>query len=226
MMCTLFSHIQKTGGWQFYPEIIRRYGRNRVLLVGSRCTGGDIEGNELKKLSIDDLRNVDAIIGHFTISQANSCNALHVWVDKKKPFIFSIVRNPLERIESLYRFRDKMKIHPQNGANLTETMDSFAKKIPSDVQCKWLCYRKDGEILKYVGSDMLRPSLFTTKQIDTQLLKILLKKKVITTPPREVDKEKTRSDRERHVNSFNFEVKLKFELGLDMDLYNSINAKR
>ena len=112
-MSILFSHIQKTGGWQFYPEIIRRYGRNRVLLVGSRCTGGDIEGKELRKLSSNDLDDIDAVVGHYTISQAYSCKALHVWVAKKNPFIFSIVRHPLERIESLYRFRDNWKVIPK-----------------------------------------------------------------------------------------------------------------
>lgn len=224
-MSILFSHIQKTGGWQFYPEIIRRYGRNRVLLVGSRCTGGDIEGKELRKLSSNDLDDIDAVVGHYTISQAYSCKALHVWVAKKNPFIFSIVRHPLERIESLYRFRDKLEGHPQNGENSTETMDSFARKIPNDVQCKWLCYRRDGEILKYVGSEMLTPSLFTTKQIDSKLLKLLLHKGVIASAPKKVDKERTRSGRENYTDTFSFEVKLKFETSLDMDLYNSINAR-
>ena len=220
-MTLLFSHIQKTGGWQFYPGVIQRYGRDRVILVGSKETGGDIEGKDIRRFSGDDLGDIEAIIGHFTVDQAAASDGIAGWVKAKDPFIFSIVRNPIDRVESLYSFREKWAIHPQSGANKYESAETFAKRMPTDIQCQWLSYKRRGTRLVYTGRNDLEPVVYASDQIEGALTMELVKRSIIERCPLEKEKNFTKSGRTVD-SSLSLETRLRYEAGEDMRLYKQL----
>ena len=219
----IFSHIQKPGGLQFYSKIIENYGRENVLVVGSKKTGADIEPKELRRLNISQtyrLKCTKAIIGHLSLVECENSDNLMEWIEKEKPKVISILRNPMERVISLYKFINERTEHPLNESIKDISFQDFAFKMPNDIQTKWINNRFMNGQFVYVGNILLKPKLFRTENVTEEFGKYLIENNMISSYPGLKDRNQTIDK-----NNKEFENKIiaeYFKSGLDFKLVNSL----
>ena len=220
-MSILFSHIQKTGGLQFYSKIIANYGRKNVILVGSIETGGDIDAKNINRLELNDFINVEAIIGHISLIECEKNDNLWDWVQKKEPKVISIVRDPIERVVSLYKYIKELKKHPLNKKINSISFHDFAASMPNDIQTRWINSNFTGNKFEYKGRAQLRPIIFKTDNVTSILGEYLIDNNIIQCLPEPTEKNETKKG--SNDVCINKTILQYYESGLDFKLVNSLD---
>jgi hypothetical protein len=123
----LFLHIRKTGGTSIVRQAIGHYGYENV------CNHGDYMGK-----SPGDFKHLPFVSGHFGFDYARELMAGR--------FSFTFLRNPIERILSLYSFcrvQDPEEF-PIYRAAATHDLDGFLQAADSDALVR--SYIRDSQV--------------------------------------------------------------------------------
>ncbi len=91
-----FLHIPRCAGTTFVEEVLKnRYAPEAILVFYGRSTRELID--RLKTMSPEAKRELRCVAGHFAFG-------VHRWQEAPPPAYLTVVRNPVERIVSHYRF--------------------------------------------------------------------------------------------------------------------------
>jgi len=130
----LFVHIPKTGGMSLYNSMARWFGAEASLRY-PRST--DEFKQKFLQLSDEELHRIRLICGHFD---------LPFWLQRKlgDRFVISLVREPVERVLSTYRYAKSWTQHPRHGLvgemSVAEYVDSqVSDPTRHNGQCRRLC---------------------------------------------------------------------------------------
>jgi hypothetical protein len=89
----LFLHIPKTGGSSFLAALENVFGESRVRRLRD---ADEMTQPQIDRIVSDELRNIDCLVGHFPVHLFTKC------LDAFRPF--TILRDPVNRVMSLFRF--------------------------------------------------------------------------------------------------------------------------
>ncbi len=133
----LFLHIPKTGGGSFLTVLGNVFGDRRVR----RLRGADeMEQAQIDRIVSDEIQDIDCLVGHFPIHAFAKC------LDTFRPF--TILRDPVDRVMSLFRF---LKRAPQSETERLELREGFGfddfieSRVPENytqtrnLMCRMLC---------------------------------------------------------------------------------------
>ena len=133
----LFLHIPKTGGSSFLTVLGNVFGERRVR----RLRGADeMAQAQIDRIVSDEIQDIDCLVGHFPIHVFAKC------LDTFRPF--TILRDPVDRVMSLFRF---LKRAPQSETERLELREGFGfddfieSRVPENyaqtrnLMCRMLC---------------------------------------------------------------------------------------
>ena len=133
----LFLHIPKTGGSSFLTVLGNVFGERRVR----RLRGADeMAQAQIDRIVSDEIQDIDCLVGHFPIHAFAKC------LDTFRPF--TILRDPVDRVMSLFRF---LKRAPQSETERLELREGFGfddfieSRVPENyaqtrnLMCRMLC---------------------------------------------------------------------------------------
>lgn len=166
-----FCHIPKCGGSTVRSFLRSRFSKLKkespsdryyISVYGKKRRIGDINLDKLEEVrEVQTTGNLLGIIGHYTISE----------IRKYYPegyvygSIFSLVRDPLERIVSNINYMKSIVTHPGyewasriDHKNLKDCLSSMAKSGSGSYQCTWL------------GMNCQEGSYLTERQIEAEIL--------------------------------------------------------
>src|SRR5581483_2859984 len=107
----LFLHIPKTGGSSFLTVLGNVFGERRVRrLLGTE----EMAQAHIDRIVSDEIQDIDCLAGHFPIHAFAKC------LDMFRPF--TILRDPVDRVMSLFRF---LKRAPQSETERLELREGF-----------------------------------------------------------------------------------------------------
>ena len=168
-----FPHIQKTGGLQIYSSLYKHLGRGNCLVLGSTQTGADYSPKEFQYLNLN-FSNYKALFGHISIGEALRNSNFKSFISHVNPTCFSIVRDPVARILSLYNFIVLWRSHPLSDKVYGLGFESFALSMPPSIQAAFLSINNFPRAFISDGCDLgLNFSLFATENIVTGLVPFL-----------------------------------------------------
>ncbi len=163
-----FVHIPKTAGTALKQAIARDIPDGELFKVWSPRFGGDAEWNEFPAVPREEVLSRRAILGHATG---------RAMVDKlagvrERYFLFSVVRDPLERALSLYSFVRASPRHPDHQAFLDMSPEHYLESYYSPNQlCWWLSSSSSaGEAMGFITANF--DAVVTVDQLD-QLLRLI-----------------------------------------------------
>lgn len=151
-------HIQKTGLGKYYRGLIGHYGRDNVLLVGSTQTGCNVEATEFRRLNC--LDRYSLIIGHITVSEALANPIFLQLASNKKVRVVSIVRDPIDRLVSLYNFIRRWPMHPRHCQLQSVELNEFLLGFPSNIQSLFLDVNLRNGIFKLNNDSIVSMHIF------------------------------------------------------------------
>ena len=133
----LFLHIPKTGGSSFLTALGNVFGERRVRRL--RCAEEMVQA-QIDRIVSDEIQDIDCLVGHFPI---------HVFANYLNMFRpFTILRDPVDRVMSLFRF---LKRAPQSETERLELQEGFGfadfieSQVPEiyaqtrNLMCRMLC---------------------------------------------------------------------------------------
>ena len=133
----LFLHIPKTGGSSFLTALGNVFGERRVRRL--RCAD-EMAQAQIERIVSDEIQDIDCLVGHFPIHAFAKC------LDTFRPF--TILRDPVDRVMSLFRF---LKRAPQSETERLELREGFGfddfieSRVPENyaqtrnLMCRMLC---------------------------------------------------------------------------------------
>ncbi len=139
----LFVHIQKTGGMSLYNSMAERFG-------GARSRRFQRSSEEFRQqflqLTDDEIARLRLLSGHFE---------LPFWLQRplSDRFVVSLVREPVERVLSAYRYAKSWPEHRRHDDVGRMTVDEYVTAHAADTarhnwQCRKLCGLPDFALAK------------------------------------------------------------------------------
>ena len=107
----LFLHIPKTGGSSFLTVLGNVFGEARVRRLRS---ADEMAQAQIDRIVSDEIQDIDCLVGHFPI------HVFAKYLDMFRPF--TILRDPVHRVMSLFRF---LKRAPQSETKRLELREGF-----------------------------------------------------------------------------------------------------
>lgn len=119
----LFIHIPKTAGMSLYYALEKEYGKKNSRRWPARSELTDYYATTDKK-----LRKLRFISGHFRYAEFFE-------KDNSKRFVFAVLRNPLDRLVSVYRYLKSDPNHPRHSLVIGKSLQQFLSTRPQSMQC-------------------------------------------------------------------------------------------
>jgi len=134
----LFVHIQKTGGMSLYNSMAQWFGGARSLRFQR---SSEEFRQQFLRLTDGEIANLRLLSGHFE---------LPFWLQRKLAdrFVVSLVREPVERVLSAYRYAKSWKEHRRHDVVGQMSVAEFVDAHVNDTsrhnwQCRKLCGSAD-----------------------------------------------------------------------------------
>jgi hypothetical protein len=133
-----FPHIPKAGGQTLTGALSSAFGAEKRLLIADPRFGGDLLPEDFCKLIPERLDNISVISGHLPMAKFISNIYVGNLLKQGKVRIFTSVRNPIDRIISLYNYIRLAVFHPLHKHVSAMPLDTFASQQPANFQYHFL----------------------------------------------------------------------------------------
>ena len=140
-----FPHIPKAGGETLKQLFYQSFGKDRCLKIWNPMFGADFSADQIEMLNDVNYDKYDAIIGHFTVEQFLSVDPLNELYRQGKVNIMTSIRDPIDRIISLYNYMSVNTRHPNHKDMLDRDPFDFILSQKANFQFDYLCEMKSGE---------------------------------------------------------------------------------
>ena len=133
-----FPHIPKAGGETlktFFNDVFSTKGSVRVW---DPKFGADVSPDDFKKLDESQFEGKSAVVGHLPVAEFMKNDYCRRLYERNEVEILTSVRDPVERIISLYNYIRSKPAHPDNERHLNTKPSIFLRGQPGDFQTKFL----------------------------------------------------------------------------------------
>lgn len=138
----IFLHIAKAGGTSIRHMFAQAFGRRKLLLVsGSMANARPDYLNVVRPSRFRDVRKINrfrAVAGHLSMEQIISHPEIFQMRSDNKPIIFTSVRDPIDRMISVFNFALGTKEHPKHDAAQSSDAFEFLMNLPENYQSERL----------------------------------------------------------------------------------------
>lgn len=141
-----FPHIPKTGGQALHDGFFKVFGQKKCLRIWDPRFGADVAPSLYAQVDKQRFANISAVIGHLTMAQFNEnkyCNSL---LKDGRVRVFASVRNPIDRIISLYNYIKNSPHHPNHFRTMKLSLSEFALLEPANFQYHYLALHSSESI--------------------------------------------------------------------------------
>ena len=107
-----FPHIPKAGGTTLLHIFYRVFGTGKCMKIWNPEFGADYDVEGYEQLSLDEICHYDAIIGHLPVARFFANPNVEALKEKEGITILTAVRDPIDRIISLYNYVSNYEVHP------------------------------------------------------------------------------------------------------------------
>jgi hypothetical protein len=133
-----FPHIPKAGGQTILDGFFRIFSRKKCLKIWDPRFGADASPKSFNQIQKQRFTNVSAVVGHLSMAQFNANQYCHSLLSEDRVRVFSCVREPIDRIISLYNYIKLSPQHPKHSSTAAMSLDEFALRVPSNYQYHFL----------------------------------------------------------------------------------------
>jgi len=136
-----FPHIPKAGGTTLKRIINRNIGKENCMGLWEKQRGADFSPDEFPNLGVPIIEKHMAIYGHLDMATALANKTIAAYFNKGELLVISAVRDPIDRIVSLFNYMTVKKRHPRFQRTIArgnEGFVSFCKERESNFQHRFL----------------------------------------------------------------------------------------
>jgi len=148
-----FPHIPKCGGTTIKHLFYSAVGIDNCLKIWNRSFGADYNPDEFVELESGVFSSVKAIVGHLPFKQALKNRCIRTLYEKGIVQAVSVVRDPLDRVVSLFNYMRANKSHPGHSRVREFELEKFAFNQRANFQTAFL-RAHDGESVESICSRM------------------------------------------------------------------------
>ena len=139
-----FPHIPKAGGTTLKQQFFRAFGNRNCLKVWNPRFGADVSPDEFKSVDSQTLKNKKAVIGHLPVSLFLENQYARSAFEAGEVKIITSVRNPIDRVISLYNYVSHNRKHPNHLAMKTKSPIDFISEQKRNFQYHFLEFPNAG----------------------------------------------------------------------------------
>jgi Sulfotransferase domain len=137
-----FPHIPKAGGTTLKQFFYKKFGRGNTVKVWDPNFGADVSKVNFEDFEGRLLINSSAVVGHLPVHIFMKNQYMKDKYNAGKVKIITTVRNPIERMVSLYNFVSLNEIHPNHEKVKAADPLEFMLKQQSNFQYNFLKFDK------------------------------------------------------------------------------------
>lgn len=109
-----FPHIPKAGGTTLKSIFYQTVGRDKCFKVWSGGYDSNCSPNEFHMVNGKELKKYHAVVGHLPVRNFYSNTYINTLLNREKIHIITSVRDPIERLISLYNYSKLYTKHPNH----------------------------------------------------------------------------------------------------------------
>jgi len=133
-----FCHIPKAGGETLKQYFYRFVSEDRCLKVWDVQFGADVSAEQFRHIDRTVINAKSAIYGHLSVQEFLKNPAASEAFEEQSALIVASVRDPVDRIISLYNYIMVNEFHPSHQLLKNIKFDEFALTQPSNQQVSYL----------------------------------------------------------------------------------------
>lgn len=137
-MIVYFPHIPKTGGQTLIQGFYKAFGFKKCIKVWHTDFGGDVKPANFVDLSAKEFEGISVVFGHLNMSQFLMNTYTRSEFEKGNVRILTSVRDPIERIISLYNYISLYKKHPKHKSVKSTSPIDFIMEQPANFSFHFL----------------------------------------------------------------------------------------
>jgi len=124
-----FPHIPKAGGTTLKRMFDRNLGAGKCIGIWDKRFGADFNADEFPSVDVSSIKEGLALYGHLNIRTALDNKHIAHLDENGELLIISAVRDPIDRIISLFNYMRVTEKHPSHKYILSLGLDGFEKII-------------------------------------------------------------------------------------------------
>ncbi|WP_426415785.1 sulfotransferase family 2 domain-containing protein [Aestuariirhabdus sp. LZHN29] len=137
-----FPHIPKAGGTSLKSYFLHAYSASSCIKVWDTKFGADFLPDEFCNLKADELKGIPAVIGHLPVKDFLSNSAANRMMSHGEVQVITSVRDPIDRLLSLYNYVLVNEHHPNHNAHQSFDPKEFVFSQQENFQFKFLELRR------------------------------------------------------------------------------------
>lgn len=137
-MLIYFPHIPKAGGQTLLQCLYRIFGYQQCIKVWDPNFGADVSPKGFRDFNENQFEGMSAVVGHLSLRNFFANNYARNQFENGNVKILTSVRNPIERIISLYNFIVFNERHPDYEVTKKISLVDFAINQPANFQYNFL----------------------------------------------------------------------------------------
>lgn len=137
-LLAFFPHIPQTGGHALHDGFLKAFGQKKCLKIWNPRFGADIAPTLYPRINMQHFANISAVFGYLTMTQFSRNQYCHSLLNDDRVRIFTSVREPIDRIISLYNYIRLSPRHPNHASTMKMSLSEFALLVPANFQYHYL----------------------------------------------------------------------------------------
>lgn len=134
-MIHFFLHIPKCGGTTIKQYYSKAFNPQNCIKVWNPAYGANCDSKGFSKF---DISKANCIIGHLPFLSAYKNETFKHVFDNRNIIIHTVVRDPIDRMLSLYNYISGLEKHPLHNKVKNQNIDDFLLEQPCNDQCRML----------------------------------------------------------------------------------------
>lgn len=133
-----FPHIPKTGGQTLLDAFYSAFGEAKIIKVWDVNFGADVHPDDFEFLEAEFFAGRSVVAGHLPLSKFLKNKFTRKLYENDSLRIITSVRNPIERLISLYNYIKLNKWHPENAMYMKFPLTDFLIESEPNFQFNFL----------------------------------------------------------------------------------------